>query len=119
MLTGIYASLSGLHGFGKKLEVTANNVANVNTDEFKKSRVDLIESSPAGLGVQATVQQINTPGVQILEDTPQGPQLVEQSNVDIGEEMVSLLIAQRGFELNVAALRAQDEALGTLVNVID
>ena len=118
MIAGVYSSLSAFQAFGRKLEVTANNIANLDTDGFKKSRVEMIEAAP-GQGVQAVVQPVPTPGVQILEDRPQGPQLVEQSNVDLGEELVNLMVAQRGFELNAAALRAQDEALGTLLNLIE
>ena len=42
---------------------------------------------------------------------------VETSNVDLGLEMVELTIAQRGFEMNMAVLRAQDEILGTLLDI--
>ncbi len=41
--SGINSTLSALQGFQKKQESIANNVANVNTDEFKKTRVTFYE----------------------------------------------------------------------------
>ncbi len=118
MSGGLFTSLSGVSAFGRNLDLTANNIANSNTDGFKKSRTEFVESAPAGLGVQTEIQKIDTPGVEALENTPQGQQLVEQSNVDLGEEMVNLIISQRGFEMNLAALRVQEETLGRLMDIL-
>jgi len=41
MSSGIFSALSGLAGLTRKLETTANNVANVNTPGFKSSRATL------------------------------------------------------------------------------
>lgn len=116
MIAGISASLSGLLAFGRKLGVAAHNIANVHTDGFKKSRLQHIESAPPGNGVVTRVQEIVTPGPTWYEDTPQGSQSVEQSNVDLGEEMVEMLVARRGFQANLRALQAQDELLGSVSN---
>ncbi len=118
MLNGIPASLSGLSALGKKHQVAANNVANAQTDGFKKSRTELVEAPAPAFGVEAQVRQSETPGPEAFEDTSQGKQLVQQPNVDLGEEMANLLVAQRAFEMNVAALRAQDESVGTLMDII-
>jgi flagellar basal-body rod protein FlgC len=105
MISGITSALSAVNAFGTKLDVTANNIANANTDRFKKSRVEFQESAP-GLGVTAVVEQVAA------------PQFVEQSNVDLGEEAVNLMMAQRGIELNAGVIRAYDAALGSLVSII-
>jgi flagellar hook protein FlgE len=118
MISGIPSGLSAVQAFGNKLDATANNIANANSARFKKSRVEFQESAPAGLGVTAVVEQVDTPGVQILQETPQGPQLVEQSNVDLGEEAVNLILAERGIELNAHVISAHDAALGSLVNLL-
>lgn len=39
MLRSMYAGISGLRGFQTKLDVIGNNIANVNTTGFKKSRI--------------------------------------------------------------------------------
>ncbi len=118
MLNGIPASLSGMSALGRKVQGTAKNVANADTDGFKESRAELVEAPAPVLGVAVQARQSETPGPEVLEDTPQGTQLVEQSSVDLGEEMANLLVAQSGFEMNVEALRAQDESLGTHMDLM-
>lgn len=116
MTSGISSSLTALTAFGTKLSVTANNVANIHTKGFKSSRVTPVEGVPQG--VRAVVERIGAPGPQILDESPQGPVLVELSNVDIGQEMVELLLAQRALQLNARALKVQDEAIGSLLDII-
>ena len=53
-------TLSALRAFGLKFQVSANNIANVNTDGFKKSRADLKDNQKAG--VEAVISRIDTPG---------------------------------------------------------
>ncbi|MBT2657795.1 flagellar hook-basal body complex protein [Bacillus sp. ISL-18] len=51
MLKSLYSGVSGMKGFQTKLDVIGNNVANVNTVGFKKSRVmfqDIINQNIAG-----------------------------------------------------------------------
>jgi flagellar hook protein FlgE len=54
MLRSLYSGVTGLKSFQTKLDVIGNNVANVNTVGFKKSRVmfsDLLSQSMGGGGV--------------------------------------------------------------------
>ncbi|WP_066370368.1 flagellar hook-basal body complex protein [Neobacillus fumarioli] len=51
MLKSLYSGVSGMKGFQTKLDVIGNNIANVNTVGFKKSRVmfqDIINENIAG-----------------------------------------------------------------------
>jgi len=51
MLRSMYSGISGLRGFQTKLDVIGNNIANVNTVGFKKSRVmfqDILSQNVAG-----------------------------------------------------------------------
>lgn len=51
MLKSLYSGVSGMKGFQTKLDVIGNNIANVNTVGFKKSRVmfqDIINQNIAG-----------------------------------------------------------------------
>jgi flagellar hook protein FlgE len=51
MLKSLYSGISGMKGFQTKLDVIGNNVANVNTVGFKKSRVmfqDILNQNIAG-----------------------------------------------------------------------
>jgi flagellar hook protein FlgE len=51
MLRSMYAGISGLRGFQSKLDVIGNNIANVNTPGYKKSRIefaDILSQTTAG-----------------------------------------------------------------------
>ena len=112
-LTATYSSLSVSQ---RRIRVTANNIANVNTDGFKKSRTILSTVQP--YGVKAEVEQVETAGLSALEKTTQGEQSIERSNVDIGEEMVDLLSGQRGYEASLRTLKTADEMVGSLLDVV-
>lgn len=114
MISAIHTALSGLNAFGKQLEVSAHNVANVNTDGFKSSRTELVEAQNGG--VLPVVQKDDSAGPAVLKDTSQGPRQVELSNVDLGQEAVSQIIAQRGFEANLRTLKTADDLLGSILD---
>ncbi|HXG18397.1 MAG TPA: flagellar basal body rod C-terminal domain-containing protein [Methylomirabilota bacterium] len=116
MISSLYISLSGLKALQKQLAIAAHNLANVNTDGFKKSRAVLQEAKPQG--VTAQPQKLELPGPLLLEQRPDGEQLIEQSNVDVGEEIPNVLIGQRAYEANLKMLKAADETTGTLLDII-
>jgi hypothetical protein len=49
MISAIHTALSGLTAFAKQIEVVAHNVANVNTDGFKKSKTEFVEIPNGGV----------------------------------------------------------------------
>lgn len=115
MVTGIYSGLSALRAIQTKTQTTANNVANINTDGFKRSRTSLVEGNPDG--VEVTITQIKTPGPQVYEQTPKGTELIEKSNVDLAEELPSLALSRRAYQANIKAIQAEDDMLGMLLDV--
>jgi flagellar basal-body rod protein FlgC len=105
-----------LKAFGKKLEITSNNISNVDTGGFKKSRALLQETFPTGVTV--SINRINTPGAPIFGQS--GVQRAgERSNVDIGEETVQLVTTRAAYTANLKTLKTGDEILGTLLDVVD
>ena len=44
-------------------------------------------------------------------------QAVEDSNVDMGQELVNMIIAQRTYQANAQTIKTQDQVLQTLVNL--
>lgn len=114
MISAIHTALSGMSAFGKQLEVSAHNVANINTDGFKSSRTELVEAQHGG--VLPVVQKDDSAGPAVLKDTNQGPRQVELSNVDLGQETVNQIIAQRGFEANLRTLKTADDMLGSILD---
>ncbi len=114
MTIGMDAALSALKAFGKKLDVTSNNIANVNTDGFKKTRAVLEDANP---GVRVTLSRVNTPGdlIPVVAGSA-GPK--ESSNVDLPEEIVDLAISKNGFQANLKTIQAEEEMLGSLFDIL-
>lgn len=107
-------SLTALRAFDQKLNVNANNIANVNTDKFKKSRVDLQES--ANGGVRVTIEQVNTPGISLGTNERSGEER-ESSNVTLEEEFVDQMLTRYAFEANVLTVKTADEMEQTLLDI--
>jgi flagellar basal-body rod protein FlgC len=115
MIGTIYSALSGLTAFSTQIDVTAHNVANVNTNGFKKSRTELVAVETGG--VLPVIQKNQSAGPFILNNTGYGPAQLELSNVDLGEEAVNQILAQRGFEANISTLKTVDDMLGTILDI--
>jgi flagellar basal-body rod protein FlgC len=108
-------TLSALRAFGLKFQVTANNIANVNTDGFKKSRADLKDNHPAG--VEAVITRIDTPGY--LKPAEDGSlEMRESSNVELEEELVGLIGTSRAYLANIKALKREEETIGSVLDLI-
>ncbi len=94
----LQVSATGIALARQRQEVTANNVANLNTPGFRASRV--------------------TGGVVRQGDAPpthtDGPR---RSGVDLATEEVNTLVNTETVRANASAFRAQDEAVGTLLDL--
>lgn len=108
-------ALTALRAFDKKLDVNANNIANVNTDKFKKSRVDLQETTSGG--VQVTIEQVNTPGISLGTNEKTGEER-ESSNVTMEEEFVDQMVTQYAFEANTLTIKTADEMQKSLLDIV-
>lgn len=103
-------NLSAISVLGTVQQVSANNLANVNTDGFKASSV-LLETGPHDQGVRVGGIQESTNSGPIVGNT-------ELSNTDIGAEMVDMITTGHAFSANITAIRASEEMTGHLLNMI-
>lgn len=69
IINSLFSALSGLRTSSRKLEVSANNVANLQTPGFKKSRAEISEVSAGGAQVSA-ISRSATPGSLIPTSNP-------------------------------------------------
>ena len=116
MISSAYnSSLSALRAFGMKMSVTADNIANVNTDGFKKSRATIQE----GLhnGVRVDISRIDSSGLSGFEWSEGQMKEKELSNVNLSEEIPHAMITRRCYEANLKVLKTEDEILGTLIDI--
>ena len=116
MIPSVNSAISALQAYRTKLGGTAENIANVNTDEFKKSRATLKEGVNGD--VQVDIKRVNTPGRPYQKR--EGDQLIEKegSNVNLEEEVPEMMVIQRTYEANLKVLQTQDRMLGTLMEIM-
>lgn len=115
MISAYQSALSGLRAFETRLHSNANNVANISTENFKKTRVLLSDVQPQG--VKIDVEKVNTPGAAFYEETNNGLELVELSNVDLGQELPEMGLNTTFYKANLKTIQATDEMFGSLLNV--
>lgn len=114
MIAGIASALSGIQTGGRMLSVGAHNIANAQTEGFKRTRALPIESSSGGVTV--TLDKDVRSGPQFFSN--EDPfMLREGSNVDLGEEIISNLQAANLIEANIASLSIQEKVLGSLLDI--
>ena len=89
---------SGLQAAQLRLDASANNVANMNTANYRRQMVRQ-EAAANSAGVRATVQR---------EQEAQG--------VALEKEAVEQISATYAFKANLQILRAQDETMGSLLD---
>jgi flagellar basal body rod protein FlgG len=116
MIDGVGITLSALSAFEKKTEVTANNVANVESDGYKSHRAVLTEG--IGGGVEVEISTTNDPGpVRVFQEGDTTKQ-VELSNVDLSREMPEAASSATYHAANLKVLSTRDEMLGTVLDLV-
>lgn len=109
MLSSLSASVSGIKAAFKTLDVSAHNTANMDTDGFKKETAKLQEGDG---GVVVTIGKDTSPGAVYQSNG----KLVESSNVNYADEVVSRIVSKRYLSANIAAFKAADEMVESLLD---
>ena len=109
-------NVSALQAFSKQMQVSANNVANTLSDEFKADRAYNVEGENGQVQTAITETQASAPMVE--DPIKNDGSLKELSNTDIAEEMVVQTQAQNGFEANVKTIQTYDETIGQLIDIL-
>ncbi|MBN1959155.1 MAG: hypothetical protein JXQ81_05305 [Desulfuromonadales bacterium] len=113
MSLSINNSISALRALGVKQSVTANNIANSETAEFKKSRT-VLEEGVTG-SVSAKNQPVNTPGAMINQADGS---VEEMSNVDLVQEVTDMIPIKHAYEVNLKALKTSAEMEDSVLDLI-
>lgn len=114
MISAFNSALTALQSIGTRINSGANNVANANTEGFKRTRVHLASVEPQG--VKAEVERMETPGTQIYEETNNGLELIEQSNVDLTNELPQMMLDVNHYKANLKTIQATDEMFSSLLD---
>ncbi len=115
MIPAFNSALSGMQAFETKINSNANNIANVSSEGFKKTRVTLTSQAPQG--VKASVETIDKPGMMRLEETSKGTESVELSNVDLAEELPDSQLNARFYQANMQSINIVDEMTKSLLDI--
>ena len=113
MTLSVNTNISALNALGKKQATSANNIANSESEGFKKSRV-ILEEGEKGQ-VTAKTQVVNTPGTMINQ--PDGS-LKEVSNVDLATEVTDMIPTKHAYRANLKALQTTVEMEKTTLDLI-
>ena len=116
MVAGMASALSGIQTGGRMLNVGAHNIANAQSEGFKRTRALPVESATGGVTVSLAKDVRSGPQFYSHED-PFIPR--EGSNVDLGEEIISSLEATNLIKANIASFRMQDKVLGSLLDITE
>jgi flagellar hook protein FlgE len=104
MDTNFAIANSGLRVTQVRQDVTANNIANVNTDRFQAKSVVQTEQNP-GVAVGAIRKTPNT--------NPMG-----FSNTDLATEMTNMMVNRDTYGADARVIKVQDRMLGEVINLI-
>jgi len=104
MDTSFAISNSGMRVTQVRHDVTANNVANINTDKFGTSRV---------------VQSDDNPGVSVgaIRKTPNAEPL-GNSNTDFAVEAGEMIGNKNVYGANARVIKVQDKMVGEVIDLI-
>ena len=97
----VSANISSISAHQTLMNTTANNIANVNSDGFIPSDTRISENANS---VSANTRVSDDNGSL-------------KSQTDLAKEIPDQIIAQDATAVNVAAIRTQDEMLGTLLDI--
>lgn len=96
----VSSNISSLQAHQTMMNSSANNVANVNSEKYV----------PTDVRMQSSENSV-TPNVRIADDNGSA-----NSQTDLSKELTDQIIVEDVTAANVAAIRTQDEMLGSLLD---
>jgi flagellar basal-body rod protein FlgC len=113
MISSVNNSAQAIKAFGTGTAVTANNVANVETENFKSSRAVMNEGDNGG--VKVTLSQETSPGPLVTQSDGSAREL---SNTDLASEFTDMISFQSGYDANIKTVQTADEMKGSVIDMI-
>jgi len=123
------ASLSGLDAVNKRLQSSANNIANAHSTRQQEAGQEIrtpyqptdVVSTTTETGSVISHIQENNKQPQLVYD----PQHIDSGdegfvalpNVNQAEELQDIILARRAFEANLSVIKRTDQTLGSLLDI--
>ena len=116
MVNGLDASLNAIQSHFTRLQASADNIANLNTDGYKGQRVTINEGPT---GTTTTSSTDKSPGPSRMELNREGDLVeVEMSNVDLATEHIKTMESTQAIKANLKAVQTADELLGEIIDTL-
>lgn len=98
-------SISGMNAAQIRQDVTAHNVANVNTDGFSRQNAIQTDATPSGTRIAAITRVPN--------------ESARRSNTDLAQATGEQIVNHNVFGANGKFVRAQDDMTGSLLDIFN
>lgn len=111
-------SLSGLQANAYRMGVSANNTANVNTNEFQASQVrttDAAYINDIGQGTRVAATYTDTRPGPVTVNAQGG--VTEMSNTNPAVERTNQIAASQAYGVNAGAMRIVDQMNRTMIDL--
>jgi flagellar basal-body rod protein FlgC len=131
MIDALSNALSGLMAQNQQLSATASNIANASTTGalptpqspastvYKPLNVSYTALSGGGVSANVTADQNGySPVYDPSNAYANARGLVAAPNVDLSQQIVSLIETKAAFKADVAVIKTQDQMLGDLIDTI-
>ena len=113
MISSVRNNIAAVFAYSTKMGVHGYNIANVNTDGYKKYRGDIVELSNGSVGTD--IHQVHTPGIPYYD--ARSSTLRDTSNVNLTEEFTQMIPTEIGYKANLKMISAYDDILGSLLDI--
>jgi len=108
MIDAMSSAMSGLQAQTLRLNSTANNVANSQTEGYSPSQVTLAENQQGGVRAQLQKPVNGTSDAQTAEN--------QTSQVDLAKEMVDMMQTKQFYSANLKTVSVADSMAGDLLD---
>lgn len=130
MIPGINTALSGLTASSRRLAVSADNIANMQSTLSRRDGVtvsepyapqQVVQTSLSTGGVRADLQPVDPASVPVYD--PSNPAsdaggMVQYPNVNLEEEIANQIVAKYDYMGNLKTLKTADEMMKSLLNIV-
>lgn len=119
MEAALHSAVSGLRAAGKRLDVSAGNTVNAQSENYTPGRV--VQTALALSGTKAEAVAVAPPTVPVY--SPQSPGadvdgIIQRPNVSLEVETVEQMLARRAFEANLRTVEAADQMTKAVLDIL-
>jgi|GEM_PF-6358764 flagellar basal-body rod protein FlgC len=116
MIRSIGSSQAALTAYSSHLNASANNIANINSQEYKSK--DVVINEGQNSRPEAQVRTNNSPGPLRETISQEGKaKSMEMSNTDISKEMTDMVSSEKAYTANLKTIGTQSEMTGSIIDI--